>query len=153
VRDRDIPVAVVHIDHPEGYVHFHADVHARVGQPGYRNPNRVVVNHPAGPPPHRMAPNAHPMQPREMGHGPVEHPAQNANHEPPHEMNTHEPAHPAEAPHQVPHEMNTHEGAHPEPASTHEPLRPEPPKQVSHPAAAPHPAPAYKAPPPPKKKK
>ena len=45
------PTYITRIDRPTAYVHYHADVNARAGMPGYRAPSRpVFTNRPASPP-------------------------------------------------------------------------------------------------------
>jgi hypothetical protein len=163
------PVVVSHIERPEGYVHYHANVHATVGQPGYRNTQRVVVNHPSAPPPRNVTPS-HPIPTRQVGRTgethPVEnHPVENHPVEAGHGPVVREPAHPAEPSH--PYEGGvSKEPVHPAeptraPTPTHEPIPTrEPAKTGGYPAAqpthvqAPTKAPApYKAPPPAPKKK
>lgn len=149
VVEHNVPTAVVHIDRPEGYVHYHANVNARVGQPGYRNPQHVVVSHPT-PPPHRQIVPSRPVH--EAGHGPVERPEQHAQpthyegdrkeqpmpaqHEPPHyEGNHNQQPMPAQQPHEPP----RYEGNHnQQPIPAHEPA-----KTGGYPAPAPTHAPAH----------
>ncbi len=152
------PMQIRSIQRPEVYAHYHADVHARVGQPGYRAPVRPVVQH-QGPPPKFIdhpghGPVVHPMPPTPVGPRPEPvHTAQPA----PMPM---QPAHPAPAPmpmqpaHPAPAPMPmqpAHQGPAPMPMQpAHTPPPAAAPSHESHNAAAgpsmhatppPHPAP------------
>jgi hypothetical protein len=55
------PTYIASIHEPHAYVNFHANVNARVGEPGYRAPQRPVVNH-SGPPPRYVEQPGHPVR-------------------------------------------------------------------------------------------
>ena len=146
----EVPVHIRTIERPEVYVHYHANVNARVGQPGYRYHPAAPIRHTAPPPRYIEAPG-HPV-----GHGPVEHGREPVRTPPQHV----EPQHPVttqHAPPPPPPASPAHAGGQPgergmEPGH---PAHGNPPPPPPHgPASAPPaPPPAKHSPPPPKKKK
>lgn len=147
VTNVEVPVHIRTIERPEVYVHYHADVHARVGQPGYRYHPAAPIRHTAPPPRYIEAPG-HPVghAPVERGREPVRTPPQHV--EPQHPVTTQHAPPPPTSPAHVggqPGERGMEPG---HPAHTNAPPPPHGPA-----SAAPAPPPAKHSPPPPKKKK
>ena len=142
------PTYITRIDRPTAYVHYHADVNARVGQPGYRAPTRPVINRPAQPPRYVEHPG-HPVHPAGPGVGNRVGTQPTATH--PTGM---QPAHTTTQPTPMHTTQPTPQPAHTtQPQPMHTTPQPQP---AAHPApASNHPAPAAKPPAPrpaPKKK-
>jgi hypothetical protein len=100
------PNYITRIDRPMGYAHYHADVNARVGQPGYRAPSRPVINRPASPPRYVEHPG-HPVRPAG-----VTSPTRPVATQPMHTATQPQPAHTGTQPQPM------HTGTQPQPAHT-----------------------------------
>ncbi len=149
----ETPVYIRSIDRPEHFVHYHADVHATVGQPGYRYHPTTPIHHSAPPPRYVEHPGhpvaARPMEPRHEAPRPTENHPQP---QPQHVMAP--PAHPVET-HPQPQPVHTAQPtAHPQPPPPPAKTDVRPVQAVGQQTvkAPPPKAPAPAAPPPKKKK-
>ena len=138
----EAPVYIRSIERPEHFVHYRADVHATVGQPGYRYHPTAPVHHTAPPPRYVEHPGhpvtAHPQPQPQHTMQPEHHPVE--QHPQPQPQHTMQPEH---------HPVESH--PQPQPAAHKPDLHP----QQAQPSTVKAPPPTHAAPaaPPPKKKK
>jgi hypothetical protein len=155
----DVPAHVRGIERPNQYVHYHADVHARVGQPGYRAPVTAPIHHTA-PPPRFVEHPGHPVAAHPNAPGRVEPPGREAHPMPPgHVEPPGQAGHPmgppghAEPPGQAGHPMGPPGHAEPPMHDATAVTPGQPPGQAGHPMGPPPghapPPPAARAPAPP----
>jgi hypothetical protein len=140
VTNYNPPVHIRSIQRPEAYVHYRADVHARVGQPGYRAPVTQPIHH-SEPPPRFID---HP------GHGPVQHPQPMPGPQPQPMHEAHPGPGPAPQPMQPVRPLGPPAPVEPHPQPMHQaPPQPVAPMHEAHGAATPPPGPSMHATPPP----